>query len=623
MRLGICLLKRKITLTQKKHRTVSSSVGDIVGTVFNQKHIPDLSWLDLDEKEYHKFEALPKRNFDCVPDMEEFFNGDSEKFVPIPVHMIVNTNPSEHPSTPIVDVSDKIRKRTARLVMQNVPESVLVHRLSSEFSPTDLKKSESTIRDLSSQRGLLGPVYFYSSDFPLYHKTGSEDSKFITKHAKNALFIISDNEMDSVTFSRTKVSSADKIPYQQIHDHYSTILSNRYLKVASSDSAKDSIQASFKNLSSEAPVETQKVRAPVRTFSPRSANSTESLDGFTSDFLKFSKRMMSGHDDRNMLMASKVPELVSLASRYGILGHEYLDVDVLGGCAKTADFMKKSKTFPPKYLVRRASCNACDSLCSCKELESKSVFVSSVPELTRRDFIYACWKANQQGRIEQADFEKIVSSRTASDSWSSLCARVNTYIPSKETKVSKPHTQKAHFSSTAGSDGVDAEEMRVFVAKLQNRGLSMEEIRTQLTLRYPISGIIRNASVIKQAMRQDGVVGHHYVDPSCYKDYGRGCDSGSKQFRGTGPKNVVAGKSCTGCVLQTHPGWCSKYAKTIIRPLSNESMDSIRTASTKKSLPVLDVPVRDPGKEWGLGSPDVDFSIPSRSIPSIKISRPE
>lgn len=623
MRLSICLIQRKITLTQKKSRAVASSVGDIVGTVFNQAHTPDLSWLDLDESEYRKFEALPKQNFDLVPDIEEFLSKDSQEFVPAPVHIMVNTNPLEHPTKSLVNASEKIRERTVRLVMKMADDRTIVSRLASEFHPNDIKKSESTIRSLVSQRGLLGPVYFHAADFPQYHKTGSEDSKFITKYAKTALFVISDNDMDSLKFSRTRVSSSDKIPFESLVDHYKSHLDSQGLKFSTASSAKDSIRLSFSNPSTYAPNETQHVWSPVKIHSAGNIRSNESLDGFSADYLKFSKRMMSGHDDRSILLASNSKELIELAGQFGLLGHEYLDVDVLGGCLKTSFFLKKSKSFTPKYLVRRASCCSGGSECSCKDLESSSVFVSSVPVMTQRDFVFSCWKANQQGRLSDSDFQSIISSRKASDSWNTLCARVNTYRPAASEKVSVPHTQKLHFTTQTAADGVDGEEMRVFVAKLQNRGLSMQEIRTQLTLRYPVAGIIRNASVIREAMKHDGVLGHHHIDPSCYSDYGRGCESGSKLFRGTGPKNVVASSSCTGCVLQTHPGWCSKYAKNLIRPLAQDKILEIRTASAKKSLPVLEVAVRDPAKEWGLEKPSLDVELSGRKTIDIKVHKPE
>jgi hypothetical protein len=99
----------------------------------------------------------------------------------------------------------------------------------------------------------------------------------------------------------------------------------------------------------------------------------------------------------------------------------------------------------------------------------------------------------------------------------------------------------------------------------------------------------------------DGVQGYYFIDPTAYKDYGRGCNDGSKSFRKQGALNVLAGDKCTGCQLQTHPGWCSKYSKELI----NQVPDEIRKASVevRKRLSMAKLaPVENPVEKYELAS---------------------
>jgi hypothetical protein len=110
------------------------------------------------------------------------------------------------------------------------------------------------------------------------------------------------------------------------------------------------------------------------------------------------------------------------------------------------------------------------------------------------------------------------------------------------------------------------------------------------------------ADVGRRIAAEDGVQGLYFIDPTAYSDYGRGCDAGSKMFRKKegSAQFVLASSGCTGCMLHTAPGWCSKYAKGLIRTVPTQ----VRKASVeaKRRLPVVQASVENPVEKYELSS---------------------
>lgn len=609
-----------------KKAEVTTKPGDI-SEILNTRPVSDLSWLDVNEEEYHAFEALPKQNFSMQPELQDYFSEDAKSdLIPNKIHTIVNTKPNEHPNAPLAAQGEKVKRKTARLVMEGRPVADILTRLASEFASADIQAVGSEVRALIAQRGLLGPVYIVASHFPQYGQTGSEDQAFVTRFAKNAMFVVASDPLQSALFGRHVVASPADIPYDEVVDHYRSILEQDSVKFVQASDAKSSLRLSFTHRQSAAPNEVQTIQKPLRlhkNVEHRVASPTFQL---STDYVKFARRMMEGRDDRPLLQASESPELTRLASEFGVLGHDYLDVDALGGCSAALAWLRrasKTKTHAPRFLVRReAACSNCGTAknSTCGTLSRISTFIEAPPSFTRQDFVLACVRSREAGKLSDEDFRNIVKSRKATDDWKSLTASVNLHVPAPRVAEPKTHRLRAHQSTIDPINEVDGEELRVYIARLQNTGVHGEALREKILLRFPEEGVRRHASVLREAARVDEVQGSHYIDPSCYSDYGRGCSQGSKVFRANGPKHILACSSCTGCGLQTAPGWCSKYAKTMIRPLPDQELAVLRTAS-RKVLPVLKVAVRDPGQEWELEGPSGDLDLGSaRQTPDFGFS---
>jgi hypothetical protein len=161
---------------------------------------------------------------------------------------------------------------------------------------------------------------------------------------------------------------------------------------------------------------------------------------------------------------------------------------------------------------------------------------------------------------------------------------------------------------------MDPEEVRRSISHMMNSGMAGRRLQASVLSRYTREDLSQVPEIGNKLASLDGVQGSYFIDPTAYSDYGSGCRKGSEQFRNRGAKNIIAGDSCTGCVLQAAPGWCSRYAKNIIRHVPEEV---IVAAAEKRRLPVVQpAPVeQNIVEKFGLASDDMSFSVPEKQSP--------
>ena len=168
----------------------------------------------------------------------------------------------------------------------------------------------------------------------------------------------------------------------------------------------------------------------------------------------------------------------------------------------------------------------------------------------------------------------------------------------------------------------DSESVRLDIARMMNSGLSGRDLKKAILSRYSVASLKPLRSIIEQAAIDDGVQGKYFVDPSVYPDYGKGCRNGC-QASSKRATYILAGSSCTGCTLQTHPGYCSKFGKKMIRSIPDE----VRTAAAERMAARVsnDAPINDPSVEFGLEAPEIEIepSGPRAEPVEISITGPE
>ncbi len=644
----------------------ADGIGDLTKLMHNQG-VSDLSWLAVEPEDYHAAEALPKQNLDIIPEFQKALISDTKdgaldvpRLIPMKPHTIVNRNPlsNDYRQTAPTDQTAPIRNRVAKMVMMGLPNNEIAKRISLEFAPTDIRLAASAIKEVIAERGLLGNVYVNADHFPRACHDPKE-RQFARIAGKNAVFVLggcdNSNGCDCrqsgicKTFGGKRVVA--EVPYDlKVVGHYAAKLANEgrltsRIPVGSNTDYKEVLRVAF----NRTPVERGEAVKTIQTRLPAPAVkvSQEQVDDFwhrkfsapteappSPAYLKFARRMMAGSNDVGPMAASGVPELVSLAKEYGILGHSYLDMDALGGCKQTLEFILAREVKAPMsldFVIRRsASCQHCRGTSdgACAKICEFAKIVSSKPETDRESFLFALQRAVLQRRLTPEQVQ-VAASRSASiKSWPTVVAHINLHTPAappqEEAKeYSGYHAVAKHMEPArdeVSRPQMDAEEVRRSISHMMNTGLSGKNLQAAILKRYTKDDLQQVPEVGRRAAKDDGVQGIFFIDPTAYRDYGKGCNDGAKAFRKQGAPHVLAASGCTGCILQTHPGWCSKYAKSLIRTIPTQVRQA--AAQARRTLPVIQTaPIDNSVEQFGLASElAVEPAIVRKPKPEISIA---
>jgi len=358
----------------------------------------------------------------------------------------------------------------------------------------------------------------------------------------------------------------------------------------------------------------------------RSSGSSEPMPGPI--YLMAAKRIMLGTADARSLVASSDSEVRKLAFEHGILGHTYLDGDALGGPRAALDLISSRGLSPDFVLLRKAYSDPASSD-ALPKLAQMTQVASVRPEIGRDAFVRACERACSSGRMSSEQAGSAIKNAKDGSPWARLVAQANLYappVPEALTAASSAPRGSFFHGDTSGSrdSRMEPGEVRRTIAHMMNTGLYGKALRSAILARYTRSDLAQVPEVGRALAADDGVQGFYFIDPSVYRDYGRGCADGSKLFRKQGADRVLAGPACTGCMHQTAPSWCNKYAKQIIRQIPEAER---RQAAERRSLPLVpanQAPITNPVEEYGLAAElPVDLPSPKSKDVEIVIASPE
>jgi hypothetical protein len=637
-----------------------SGIGDIT-EVMSSQGVSDLSWLNVDEEMYREHEALPKQNLDIIPELQSALSWDGKdsrvpEITPLRPHAVVNRNPLDNPEATLRSNSS-VPNRLAAYVIAGLPDSSIAGRLSLEFSPGQLSAAHREASEILGEKGLLGNVYVDSKHFPRCAQDGPH-REFVAKSAKRALFVIQKQACGGCVCNKSGTCTSFKkrltteVPYdQKTAAHYvpklvsenrvapgelraalaagpsgvRSLLRTAFLRpVATKFESPQTIQHRAKP---KAPVVTE---ADVRSFWDRRMASADAEAVPGTMYLVAARRMMQGKADPHSLVASADPSLRSLSREHGLLGHTYLDADALGGVHNALRHVQAhSENGLPDFVLLRNPTASDASSPDLAELMKLTSVVRKRPELGLPHLSSALDRAVSSGRItpEMAAAAARNAQLLSASQFPAFIAEVNLARPAvaaREVEVQTTIGTAVHHGDTSLERTVatmSPDEVRRTISHMMNTGLSGRRLQAAVLQRYSRADLAQVQDVGASLSREDGVQGHYFIDPTAYKDYGRGCKTGGDIFRKLNPvPNVLAASGCTGCRSQTHPGWCSRYAKTLIRQVP----ETVRSeAAERRRLPVVreTAPMTNPVTEFGLtASIDVDIAAPARSKPEISVS---
>jgi hypothetical protein len=606
---------------------------------------------------------------------------DVPRLIPLRPHTIVNRNPlsQDYGQTAPTDQTAPIRNRVAKMVMLGMDNNTIAARLQAEFGIGDIRRAKPAIVEVLSERGVLGNVYVNAAHFPRACQDPKE-RQFARMASKNALFVLGgcdnsngcDCQKSGIckTFGGKRVVA--EVPYSaKIIAHYAPKLAserrldgpipvgadNKGLPASAREykeilraafnktpivSRSEGVRTVFTQQAAPKPVVTQqqydefwhrKFSAPVEAPSP--------------GYLKYARRMMLGNADLAVLAAASDPEISGLVSEYGILGKTYLDMDAMEGCHNTLALMQKlaasgqsqaaglgndPRDLHLDYVIRRsATCEHCKGAPdgACAQICNYTRIVHSKPPVGKQTFLMALQRAALQKRLTVEQVQNANKRSVSVKNWKTAIAHVNLHSPPAPPEEQVHEYSGIHATAKTLEPArqetlraqMDPEEVRRTISHVMNSGLSGRPLQAALLKRYSREDLQQVPEVGRRAAMDDGVQGVFFIDPTAYRDYGKGCNDGAKEFRKRGAPHVLASSSCTGCMLQTAPGWCSKYAKSLIRQVPTQVRQA--AVQARRQLPVIHTPVENPVEKFQLANEIVIEAPQVRSKgPEITIGGP-
>jgi hypothetical protein len=634
-----------------------AGLGDITNILHNQGPISDYSWLAIDEKDYRDAEALPKQNLDTIPELVAALSQEGDErvpsLVPLKPYTIVNSNPLER-NTPSFRPTalTAIRDRVAAYVMSGYAPKQIQANLQNEFDIKAVTAAQPVIDELLNERGLLGNVYINSENFARCAQ-GGKIQQFINKTAKNATFVIAKEACSGCVHNKQNKCGVFKkylvssVPYnKKVFNYYATRLASEYRidpqyltdVDRGHEEVRKILQASFLNkpkVHETLPNTIQHHPIPVKpaiseeeylSYWTRNAIASNADKMPGPIYLLIAKKMMNGQVDSRSISASSDLEVRKLSKEYGIIGHTYIDIDALGGCGAALSFVNQRK-LSPNYFLSRSASNDKDAY---SELSKIAPVVNHIIPIGKEAFVAACKRAVYEKRLAASQFESIISNLPQDADWRKLTAQANLFKPiisQKRVQVSLAPKASIHYGDPGRETDavhVNSDEVRLSISRIMNSGLYGKALQMEVLRKYSRDDLKKVPEVGRQLVSNDGVQGVFFIDPSVYSDYGKGCITGSKQFRKRGAPYLLVASSCTGCFHQTAPSWCSRYSKRMIRQIPDEVREQA-IELRKASMDTQYAPIENPVEKYelsselpidlgGVKSTNLDISIASRKI---------
>jgi hypothetical protein len=594
-------------------RVMAGELGDI-GGFFREGGAINLDWLDVDEEEYRKLDRLPKQNLDIVPDLEaQWRHDDTPASRLVPNTGGPKTMVDLGPSGPVREVPEDL-VRAARLIMVRTHDARAIYAaLTSRFDADTLKRSASVLRPVLAERGLLGGLYVYASDFPdCANSNTKKSSVFVRKYAPGAKFVIAKKSCVECVHRQTLPDRTSrcgvfhkqvlvKVPYSD--ELAESVEKSQEAKgVTASEKSSDPkrrIQLAILGQSRNASTFTGRLQpkpkkpldkvasgqilaASAQLAKEKETSAAKSLASAKArPIISLLRReMIKGRGEAELVHSLKLAfgkeDLQALRHQWepvyreaGLYGAVYITQGSFSDCRVGAEFLSKHRS-KVRAVVAGDKCSGCIFAKVGRCLMYGRKLVARKEDILTTETVAAV--------IDEHKMAGHLPASVVADGhqkWGSSPAEQLKAIHRVATNI-QPTAMAPGFRGAVerGFYGGPGEQMTsdltkrdiVFAAKrYMNEGLYGSQLATVLKGRFETRDLAAAKEELAEALAEQGLQGIKYVDPSVYPDYGHGCATASRLLR---PRAAVkfakVGSACASCVHQSMPGVCSVLNKQLV-----------------------------------------------------------
>ncbi len=404
---------------------------------------------------------------------------------------------------------------------------------------------------------------------PKLHDALPEDAKLIGKLGPNEKWVSKDGKWLYLVEPRTKkvlnVQQERRSPKGRIQAAFL----GRVPRVAASftgvpQAAPKVVVASESDLEATAEQAKEQDKAEqekVATFQARpivALLQREMLKGRSEDELRFALKTAF----QEGLLKETASHWMPLLKQAGIYGTVYITQDSFADCHEGADFISKHNA-SVRAVVKGSKCASCiyAKVGRCM-IYGKRLVPNASEVLTPETVTAVLHEHKAAGRI--APWDNREWGGTPSEALVSI-HRVATSQALLQTG-GRMDVLTA-FQGQAQEYAPNAITRRNIVKAARegmNEGLYGTDLLDVLKGRFEVRDIKAAAEALRPVLAEQGLQGIHFVDPTVYDDYGKGCDRAASLHRTRLVPYLKVGEKCASCVLQTKPGFCSKIHKPLV-----------------------------------------------------------
>lgn len=571
-----------------------------------------LDWLDVNESDYRQLDQLPKQNLDVVPDLKALWRHEDEpatKFVP-------NTG---GPKTmgDMGDAHGPIRLtgpenilRTARLAIMQSPDDPrrISHALTSRFDRASLAQARTALAGALAERGLLGRYYIDAADFPSCAGGSKKASEFVRRFAPESRFVKAKEACANCIHRSSSTGHCGvfhkeivmEVPYtDELAEavEKSQRAKGKAVQASADQDAKDRIRAAFlargDGAASNFSGRHQPKQARVKMASSEGAliavsNLTKKRDEEAAKKLAASKaRPIVAMLRREMLKGRSLAELVKslrlafdkadlastrahwepLFKQAGLYGTVYTTQDSFEDCREGAAFLSKHGS-QTKALVMGDKCGSCifNKVGRCM-MYGKKLVKQADDILTPETVTQVIWEQKLAGNLP-VTADKIQWGDTPAEALRMIYRTASSprYVP-QQTSL-REAVERGFYGQNRPDVTTELTKRAVVKATRQflNEGLYGTDLKIALQGKFEVRDIVAAKAELAPVLKEQGLQGIRYIDPTPYDDYGKGCKQAAARHRSRAAVQFIkAGDKCASCIFQTTPGHCSVVNKRLVR----------------------------------------------------------
>ena len=257
--------------------------------------------------------------------------------------------------------------------------------------------------------------------------------------------------------------------------------------------------------------------------------------------------------------------MTPLASEVGLYGVIYSTQDTFPDCREGADFFA---TYNPgvRGIVAGQKCDGCIYNKMARCLMYGKPLVKNASELYTQEVIDQVAQNYRSAGLQVKTFgnsPKMVLAKMHDSARQQIIQGQRSPVARLSQSVSTAY-QMNYSNTLARTSALTRREIVKTAQRFLNEGLYGPDLLSSLKSRFEVRDIKAASLDLKPVLVEQGLQGIHYIDPTIYEDYGKGCKEASALHRSRLVPYVKLGSKCGSCIHQNRQGFCSVINKPLV-----------------------------------------------------------